>query len=91
MATLRGNAQDSSNVLSYPRNISSDVDSTAAAVKGSSDASYTVEDSVTIFLGLAGHIAEKRGLQDRKGNILCKSSVWPLSYSVNVSLKCAVS
>lgn len=31
---------------------------------------YTDEDNVTVFLGLASHMAEKRGLQDRKGNML---------------------
>ncbi|KAH6889704.1 hypothetical protein B0T10DRAFT_404277 [Thelonectria olida] len=31
---------------------------------------YSNEDSVTIFLGIASHIAEKRGYQDRKGKML---------------------
>ncbi|KAK7414352.1 hypothetical protein QQX98_006794 [Neonectria punicea] len=31
---------------------------------------YTVEDSVVIFLGLTSYIAEERGYQDRRGNIL---------------------
>lgn len=35
---------------------------------------FSMPDSVVVFLGIASHIAEKRGLQDRKGNMLCKSN-----------------
>ncbi|KAH7247062.1 hypothetical protein B0J15DRAFT_469120 [Fusarium solani] len=39
-------------------------------IRGLEASRYTVEDSVTIFLGVASYIAEKRGRQDRKGNML---------------------
>ncbi|KAF4978428.1 hypothetical protein FZEAL_5192 [Fusarium zealandicum] len=39
-------------------------------IRGLDASKYTVEDSVTVFLGVASYIAEKRGLQDRKGNML---------------------
>ncbi|KAH6975284.1 hypothetical protein BKA56DRAFT_633980 [Ilyonectria sp. MPI-CAGE-AT-0026] len=41
-----------------------------SVIRGLDVTRYTVEDSVVIFLGLASYIAEKRGLQDRKGNML---------------------
>lgn len=41
-----------------------------SVIRGLDATRYTVEDSVVIFLGLASYIAEKRGLQDRKGNML---------------------
>ncbi|KAG4253318.1 hypothetical protein FPRO03_07278 [Fusarium proliferatum] len=41
-----------------------------AVIRGIDGEKYSVEDSVTIFLGVAGYIADKRGLQDRKGNML---------------------
>jgi hypothetical protein len=43
-------------------------------IRGIDGSKYTVEDSVTIFLGVASYIADKRGLQDRKGNMLCTFS-----------------
>ncbi|KAL3607337.1 hypothetical protein FPOAC2_02320 [Fusarium poae] len=39
-------------------------------IRGIDVAKYTTEDSVTIFLGVASYIGDKRGLQDRKGNML---------------------
>jgi hypothetical protein len=39
-------------------------------IRGIDVSKYTVEDSVIIFLGVASYIADKRGLQDRKGNML---------------------
>ncbi|KAL6920942.1 hypothetical protein FSHL1_004918 [Fusarium sambucinum] len=39
-------------------------------IRGIDGAKYTNEDSVTIFLGVASYIGDKRGLQDRKGNML---------------------
>ncbi|KAF5663238.1 hypothetical protein FHETE_7618 [Fusarium heterosporum] len=39
-------------------------------VRGIDGSKYSDEDSVTIFLGVAGYIADKRGLQDRKGAML---------------------
>ncbi|KAM0380539.1 hypothetical protein ACHAPY_000269 [Fusarium culmorum] len=43
-------------------------------IRGIDGFKYTVEDSVTIFLGVASYIADKRGLQDRKGNMLFRDS-----------------
>ncbi|PTB63346.1 Clavaminate synthase-like protein [Trichoderma citrinoviride] len=39
-------------------------------LRGLEGAKYSVEDSTTIYLGIASYIADKRGLQDRKGNVL---------------------
>ncbi|KAL6856324.1 hypothetical protein J3F83DRAFT_448804 [Trichoderma novae-zelandiae] len=39
-------------------------------LRGLEGSRYSVEDSTTIFLGIASYIADKRGLQDRKGNVL---------------------
>ncbi|KAF5018827.1 hypothetical protein F66182_9190 [Fusarium sp. NRRL 66182] len=39
-------------------------------IRGIDGRKYTAEDGVTIFLGVASYIADKRGLQDRKGNML---------------------
>ncbi|KPM37822.1 hypothetical protein AK830_g8729 [Neonectria ditissima] len=39
-------------------------------VRGLEASNYTVEDSVIVLLGLASYVAEKRGRQDRKGNML---------------------
>jgi hypothetical protein len=41
-------------------------------IRGLDGSRYSVEDSTTIYLGIASYIADKRGLQDRKGNVLCK-------------------
>lgn len=43
-------------------------------VRGLEMSKFSMPDSVVVFLGIASHIAEKRGLQDRKGNMLCKSN-----------------
>jgi hypothetical protein len=40
-------------------------------IRGIDGSKYSDEDSVVIFLGVAGYIADKRGLQDRKGAMLC--------------------
>lgn len=40
-------------------------------IKGLDAKRYSVEDSVTVYLGIASYIADKRGLQDKKGNVLC--------------------
>lgn len=42
-------------------------------LRGLEGSRYSVEDSTTIYLGIASYIADKRGLQDRKGNVLCKT------------------
>ncbi|KAK0636401.1 hypothetical protein B0T17DRAFT_503857 [Bombardia bombarda] len=41
-----------------------------AVIRGVSTAKYTVEDNVTIFLGIASYIGSQRGVQDRRGNML---------------------
>jgi hypothetical protein len=46
-------------------------------IRGIDVAKYTTEDSVTIFLGVASYIGDKRGLQDRKGNMLSTFSEPP--------------
>lgn len=33
---------------------------------------YSVDDAVFAYLGLASHVADQRGVQDRRGNVLCK-------------------
>lgn len=54
-------------------------------IRGLEASRYTVEDSVTVFLGVASYIAEKRGRQDRKGNMLCKFSSPLISVPANIS------
>ncbi|EGR44728.1 uncharacterized protein TRIREDRAFT_69791 [Trichoderma reesei QM6a] len=39
-------------------------------LRGLGGSKYSVEDSITIYLGIASYVADKRGLQDRKGNVL---------------------
>lgn len=34
---------------------------------------YTIEDSTTIYLGIASHVCDKRGMQNKKGNMLSRS------------------
>lgn len=41
-------------------------------VRGLDTASHSIEDSVTTFLGIASYIGDQRGLQDRRGNMLCR-------------------
>ncbi|RFU73525.1 hypothetical protein TARUN_8739 [Trichoderma arundinaceum] len=48
-------------------------------LRGLEGSRYSVEDSTTIYLGIASYIADKRGLQDRKGNVLShitNSKLW---------------
>ncbi|KAL7809491.1 hypothetical protein V8C26DRAFT_423159 [Trichoderma gracile] len=48
-------------------------------LRGLGGSKYSVEDSTTIYLGIASYIADKRGLQDRKGNVLShitSSKLW---------------
>lgn len=33
---------------------------------------HTAGDNTIIFLGIASYIGDKRGLQDKKGNMLCE-------------------
>lgn len=39
-------------------------------IRGLDMSRYTVEDSVVIYLGIASHIADQRGIQDQRGNVL---------------------
>jgi hypothetical protein len=41
-----------------------------AIVRGLDPRKYADEDNVTIFLAIASHIGEQRGLQDKKGSML---------------------
>ncbi|KAL7784917.1 Clavaminate synthase-like protein [Trichoderma ceciliae] len=48
-------------------------------LRGLEGSRYSVEDSTTIYLGIASYIADKRGSQDRKGNVLShvtNSKLW---------------
>ncbi|KAL7941352.1 hypothetical protein V8C42DRAFT_182904 [Trichoderma barbatum] len=48
-------------------------------LRGLEGARYSVEDSTTIYLGIASYIADKRGLQDRSGHVLShitNSKIW---------------
>lgn len=42
-------------------------------LKGLDGLNYPVEDSTIIYLGIASYVADKRGLQDRKGTVLSKT------------------
>ncbi|KAI5458504.1 hypothetical protein BGZ63DRAFT_492075 [Mariannaea sp. PMI_226] len=39
-------------------------------IRGLDKSCFTVEESIAVYLGIANHIAEKRGMQDRKGTML---------------------
>lgn len=39
-------------------------------VKGLDMSRFSVEDGVILYLGIASYIGDKRGVQDRKGNVL---------------------
>ncbi|OAA51918.1 Taurine catabolism dioxygenase TauD/TfdA [Metarhizium rileyi] len=48
-------------------------------IRGIDLSRYTVEDSVVIYLGIASYIADQRGIQDQKGNVLrhiISSKIW---------------
>ncbi|CAI4212897.1 unnamed protein product [Parascedosporium putredinis] len=40
-------------------------------IRGIDQTKFSVEDSVVVYLGIARHIGDRFGLQDRKGNLLC--------------------
>lgn len=42
-------------------------------LRGLDQLNYSVEDSTIIYLGIASYIADKRGLQDKKGTVLSKT------------------
>lgn len=39
-------------------------------IKGLELFQFSVEDGVIIYLGIASHVGEQRGVQDSKGNVL---------------------
>ena len=41
-------------------------------IRGLTPSRYSEADNLTIFLGLAHFVGDKHGLQDRKGNVICK-------------------
>ncbi|XXG99560.1 hypothetical protein Hte_005899 [Hypoxylon texense] len=43
-------------------------------LRGLSNESYTVEDSTVIFLALASYVGDQRGLQNSKGDMLCRAT-----------------
>jgi hypothetical protein len=43
-------------------------------VRGLDSGKYSIEDNMIIFLGISSYIGGQRGLQDSKGNMICKSS-----------------
>ncbi|KAK2601609.1 hypothetical protein QQS21_004844 [Conoideocrella luteorostrata] len=48
-------------------------------IRGLDMSRYTVEDGIILYLGIATYIGDKRGLQDRKGNVLAhitSSKAW---------------
>ncbi|PHH62269.1 hypothetical protein CDD82_2023 [Ophiocordyceps australis] len=48
-------------------------------VKGLEASRYSPRDSIIVFLGISAYIADQRGLQDRKGNVLShitSSKLW---------------
>ncbi|KXX81456.1 hypothetical protein MMYC01_201762 [Madurella mycetomatis] len=50
-----------------------------AIVRGLDPRKYTVQDNVTIFLGIANYIGEQRGAQDKRGTMLTHvtdSKIW---------------
>lgn len=51
-------------------------------VRGLDELRYPVEDSTVIYLGIASYVADKRGLQDKKGTVLSKT------FSTSKSLMC---
>lgn len=41
-------------------------------IRGLDATCYTAEENTIIYLGIASYIADQRGIQDRKGNVLCE-------------------
>lgn len=50
-----------------------------AIIRGLDLSSFTPEDNVVIFLGLASYIADVRGVQDRRGSMICTLFFYLLS------------
>ena len=42
-------------------------------IRGLEAPKYSADDNTTIYLGLSSYIADQRGLQDKKGNVLSMS------------------
>lgn len=47
-----------------------------SAIRGLNPADFSVEDLTLAYMGVSAHIADMRGRQDRKGNMLGMSVVW---------------
>lgn len=45
-----------------------------SVIRGLNPADFSVEDLTLAYMGVSAHIADKRGRQDRKGNMLGMSS-----------------
>ncbi|OPB44845.1 hypothetical protein A0O28_0089830 [Trichoderma guizhouense] len=58
-------------------------------LRGLEESRYSVEDSTTIYLGISSYIADKRGLQDRKGNVLFRHSAEKGGYTYLSSVSTA--
>jgi hypothetical protein len=41
-----------------------------AIVRGLDPDTYSVEDNLNLYLGIASYIGDKRGMQDKKGNMI---------------------
>lgn len=44
-------------------------------VQGLDASQHTAEENTIIYLGVANYMADKRGIQDKKGNVLCKCAL----------------
>lgn len=55
-------------------------------VRGLNPAKYSVEDLTIMYLGIQAHVADQRGRQDSKGNMLGKFLPLPLAYPIMASL-----
>lgn len=50
-------------------------------IRGLNNEDYTVEDSTVIFLALASYVGDQRGLQNSKGDMLCRPPVHDISFA----------
>lgn len=41
------------------------------SIRGLDPARYSQEDNLILFLGISSYIGERRGRQDRRGNMVC--------------------
>lgn len=52
-------------------------------VRGLNPSKYTPEDNIVLFLALASYIGDQRGIQNAKGDVLCRL---PTSYHLSMFL-----